>query len=132
MVVEHVLNPILFSIRISKRSLVGGEVTCILFRMRLFSSFHPNNFWNTTSWKCVLKDDCNRSSLIEFQSFLNSKIDVDPIHCVLMSIPCFMQVLCTTRYTQVDHIRILVIFVRGIHKQKEYRLSFVQTLTSRY
>ena len=55
-----------------------------------FSSFHPNNFRNTISWKCFLKDDCVRSSLIEFQSCLNSKIDVDPIYCVLMSLPCFM------------------------------------------
>ena len=55
-----------------------------------FSSFHPNNFRNTTSWKCFLKDDCIRSSLIEFQSFLNGKIDVDPIYCVLMSFPCFI------------------------------------------
>ena len=40
----------------------------------------------------LLKDDCIRSSLIECQSFLNSKIDVDPIYCVLMSLPCIMQV----------------------------------------
>ena len=38
-----------------------------------------------------------------------------------MSLPCFLQVLCMTRYTQVDHIRILVTFV---HMQKEYYSNF--------
>ena len=80
-------------------------------------SYH---FWNTISWECFVKDDCIQSRLIECQPFPNRKIDVDPIYRVLMSFPCFMQVLCMTRYTQVDHIRILVIFVHKINKQKEY------------
>ena len=79
-----------------------------------------------------MKNDSVRSSLIELQSFLHSKIDVDPIYCVLMSLPCFVHVLCMTRHTQVDRIRILVILVHGIHKQKEYCLSVAQILTSRY
>ena len=58
-----------------------------------------------------MKNDSVRSSLIELQSFLYSKIDVDPIYCVVMSLPCFMHVLCMTWYTQVDRIRILVILV---------------------
>ena len=62
-----------------------------------------------------MKNDRVRSSLIECQSFLNSKIVVDPLYCVLMSFPCFMQLLCTTRYTQFDHIRILVTFVSKIN-----------------
>ena len=82
----------------------------VYFFVHDFSRFHPNNFRNTISWKCFLKDDSIRSSLIEFQSFLNGKIDVDPTYCVLMSFSCFMHVLCTTRYTQVDYIRTLVIF----------------------
>ena len=97
-----------------------------------FSSFHSNNFRNTISWKCFLKDECIRSSLIEFQSFFNRKIDVDPIYLVLMSLPCIVQVLCTTRCTQVDHIRILVTFVHRINRQVEYCLSLARTLTSRY
>ena len=68
------------------------------------------------SWKGFMKNDSVRSSLIELQSFLNSKIDVDPIYCVLMSLPCFAHVLCMTRYTQVDRIKILVILVHGIHR----------------
>ena len=43
-----------------------------------------------------------------------------------------MQVLCMTRYNQVDHIRILVTFVHRINKQEEHCLSFAQILTSRY
>ena len=35
LIVERVLNPILFSSRVSRRSLVEAEVTCILFRFRL-------------------------------------------------------------------------------------------------
>ena len=94
-----------------------------------FSSFHPNNFRNTISWKCFVKNDCVRSCLIELQSFLQSKIDVDPTHCVLMFLRCFIHVLCMTRCIQVDRIRILMIFVHGIHKQKEYCLSFAQSQT---
>ena len=79
-----------------------------------------------------MKNDSVRSCLIELQSFLVSKIDVDPIHSVLMSLPCFMHVLCMTRYTQVDRIRILVILVHGIYRQEEHCLSVAQNLTSRY
>ena len=92
-----------------------------------FSSFHPNNFRNTKSWKCFVKNDSVRSCLIELQSFLQSKIDVDPIHCVLMFLPCFVHVLCMTRCIQVDRIRILMVFVHRIHKKKEYCLSFAQS-----
>ena len=36
-----------------------------------------------------MKNDCVRSSLIELQSFLHCKIDVDPIHRILMFLPWF-------------------------------------------
>ena len=97
-----------------------------------FSSFHQNTFRNTICWKCFMKNDCVRSSLIELQFFPQRKIDGDPIHCVLMSLPCFVHGLCMTRCIQVDRIRILMVFVHGIHKQEEYCLSFAQTLTSKY
>ena len=58
-----------------------------------FSSFHPNNFRDTIGGECFKKNDGVRSCLIELQSFLLSKVDVDPIHRVLMSLPCFMHVL---------------------------------------
>ena len=97
-----------------------------------FSSFHPNNFWNTIRWKCFLKDDSIRSSLIEFQSFFSSKIDVDPIYCVLMTLPCVVQVLCMTWYIQINHLRIFVTFVHRITRQEEHCLSLARILTSRY
>ena len=43
LVVEQLPNTIFFSIRVSMRSLVEVEVTCILF-LDDFSGFHPNNF----------------------------------------------------------------------------------------
>ena len=62
-----------------------------------FSSFHPNNFRDTISWECFVKNDSVRSCLIELQSVLQSKVDVDPIYRVLMFLPCFVHVLCKTR-----------------------------------
>ena len=79
-----------------------------------------------------MENDSVRSRLLEFQPFPESKIDVDPIYCVLMSFPCFVHVLCMTLLTQVDRVRILVTLVSGIHKEKEHRLSVVQNLTSKY
>ena len=79
-----------------------------------------------------MKNDSVRSCLIELQSFLQSKVDVDPIHRVLMFLPCFMHVLCKTRCFKVNRVRILMVFVHGIERQKEYCLSLAQMLTSRY
>ena len=89
LVVEQLSNPILLSIRdvVRLRSLAEVEVTCILFFVKDFSSFQSNNFGNTISWNCFLKDDCIRSNLIECQSFPQSKIDVDPTYCVLSQSP---------------------------------------------
>ena len=78
------------------------------------------SFGNTISWKSFMKNDCVQSSLIELQSFPQSKIDVDPIRCVLMSLPCFMQILCMTWCIQVDRIRILMILV---HKNPSQPVS---------
>ena len=98
----------------------------IYFFVNDFFSFHPNNFRNTISWECIVKNDSVRSRLIELQSFLLSKFDTDPIHRVLMFLPCCMHVPCKTRCFQVDLFRILMVFVHGIHMQKEYCLSFAQ------
>ena len=89
--------------------------------MYAFSSLQSDKFWNTISWKCSLKDNCIRSSLIECQSFLNCEININPIYSVLMFLPCAMQVLCMTWYIQVNLFRTL--FISGIIRQKEYRLS---------
>ena len=78
-----------------------------------------------------MKNDGVRSCLIELQSFLQSKIEVDPLHRVLMFLPCFVHVLCNTRCFQVNLVGIFVIQIHRIHKQKEYCLSVAQNLTSR-
>ena len=44
----------------------------IYFLVFDFSSFHPNNFRDTISWECFMKNDGVRSCLIELQSFLQS------------------------------------------------------------
>ena len=49
-----------------------------------------------------------------------------------MFLPCFMHVLYMTRFIHVDRIKIFTVFIHGIHKQKDYRLSVVQILTSKY
>ena len=46
----------------------------------------------------VVKNDGVRSRLIELKSFPLRKIDVDPMHSVWMLLPCFMHVLCKTRF----------------------------------
>ena len=97
-----------------------------------FSSFHQNSFRDTTSWECVVKDDCVRSCLIELESFLLSKFYVDPIHRVFIVLPLFLLVPCKTQCFQVNVIRISVFFVHRIQIRKEYRLSFAQNLSSRY
>ena len=97
-----------------------------------FSSFHRNNSRDAISWEYIVKNDGVRSRLTELQSFLLSKFDIDPIHRVLMFLPCFMHVPCKTRCSQVDRLRILVFLIHRIHKQKEYCLSFAQNLTSWY
>ena len=98
----------------------------IYFLLHDFSNFHPNSFWDTISWECFVKNGCVRSCLIELQSFPQSKIDVDPIHRILMFLPCFVPVLCRTRCFQVDRVRILVFFVHRIHKQEEYCLLLME------
>ena len=65
-----------------------------------FFRFQHNNFRDTISWECVVKDDCVRSCLIELKSFLLSKLFFDPIHGVLMSFPLF------TACTMQDVVRL--------------------------
>ena len=96
------------------KEIFGGIRGDSYFFVYDFYSFHPNNFRDTISWECIVKNDSVRSRLMELQSFLLSKFDIDPIHHVLM------------------FLRILAFFVHGIQRQKEYCLSFAQMLTSRH
>ena len=95
----------------------------VWFLIQNFSSLQSHNFWNTISWKCSLKNNCVRSSLIECQSLPNRKIDVDPIYRVLMSLPCIVQVWCSTWYREVNMFKVFVTFISWINKQEEYCLS---------
>ena len=131
LVVKQLLNPIPSSSHVSRKSLEEAEVTHILFRIWLLN-FHANNSRDTISWECFVKNDSVRSCLIELQSFHLSKFDVDPTHRVLMFLACFMDVPCKRRCSQVDRLRIPMVFVHGIHRQKEYCLSDAQMLTSWY
>ena len=79
-----------------------------------------------------MKNDGVRSCLTELQSFLLSKIGVDPMHRILVFLPCFMHVLCKTRCFQVDRVGVLVFFVPGVRGRKEHCLSVAQNLSSRY
>ena len=54
------------------------------------SRFHHNNFRDSTSWECVVKDDCITSCLIELQSSSLSKLYIDPIHRTL----CLFHFFC--------------------------------------
>ena len=75
-------------------------------------------------WEYSLKVDCIRSSLIECQSFTNRKIDVDPVHRVLMLLPCAVPRISVGRGTAgVSVFGIFVVFVSWINRQEEYCLS---------
>ena len=117
LIVEQLLKPNLSS---SQGNLSKKPRWRIYLLVYDFSSFHPNNFRDTTSWECFVKNESVRSCLLELQSFLQNKVDVDPIHRILMFLPCTMHVLCKTRCFQVDRVRILMFLVQRIDKQKEY------------
>ena len=57
---------------------------------------------------------------------------VDPRYRVLMSLPCIVQVLCTTWYREVNMFRVSVTFISWINRQEELCVSSAQILTSRY
>ena len=60
-----------FSLPITpQRNLWRKPRWCIFFFVFDFSSFHPNNVWNTISRECFVTNDRVRSSLIELESFL--------------------------------------------------------------
>ena len=89
------MEPPLWPNRDVARSLVVVEVTCMLSSYKTSPVFSLTTFVSTISWKCSLKDDRIRSSLIECQSFVNRKIDVDPIYRVLVFLPM--------RYASIVH-----------------------------
>ena len=97
-----------------------------------FFRFHHNCFRDTTSWECIVEDDCVRSCLIELQSFSLSKLYIDPIHRILVHFPLLL-VRYKTWFGQTKLFWILVILMHGIHGCKEYRLSVpARILSSRF
>ena len=104
LVLEQLLNPIVSSNHVSKKSLESDEVC-------------------RRGWL--------RSILFDRTSILSVEQTVcDAIHSIVMSLPCFPHVLCKTRCFQLDRVKMLVFFVQRIHKQKEYFLSVAQHLWS--
>ena len=80
-----------------------------------FLRFHHNCFRDTISWECIVEDDCVRSCLMELQSFSLSKLNVDPVHRILVHFPlltCKMQDVVWSYW-------ILMILMHGIHGCKE-------------
>ena len=55
---QRLLNPILSSGYSWKKSLDMVHVTQKTFSFWCFSRFHRNNFRDTISWECIVKDDC--------------------------------------------------------------------------
>ena len=90
----------------------------IYFFVYDFSSFHPNNFRDTISWECVVKMMTFDRVWWNFNSFFWEKFDIDPIHSVLIFLPCFMHVPYKTRCSQIDRLRILVFLIHRINGQK--------------
>ena len=129
---QLLLSPILSSNYLWRKSL-EAEVTHI-FLVCDFSRFHHNNFRDTISWECIVKDDCITSCLIEFESFTLSKLQVDPIHRVLVFFFSFSA--CTMQdvvWSNQVLVRIFVFLVHGIHSREDYCLSFLAwILSSRY
>ena len=115
------LHPVMFQGNLWRR-----PKSRIYFLVYDFSSFHPNNFRDTISWECFVKNDSVRSCLIELQSFLQSKVDVDPIHRILMFLPCFVCTYCARRDASMS------IVSGSTSRKKEYCLSVAQNLSSRY
>ena len=62
---------------------------------------------------------CIRSSLIECQSFLNRKSNINPEYRVLMPLPCTVHILRSTWYREVNLFRIFMPFVSGINIGKK-------------
>ena len=131
LIVEHLWTQFLHPI-ISQGNLRKRPRWLIYFLVYDFSSFHLDSFRDTIGCECIVKDDGVRSLLMWLKSFLLSKSDVDPIHRVLMFLPCCMHVPCKTRCFQVDRLRIFVFFVQRIYRQKVYCMPFAQSLASRY
>ena len=124
--VVQLYNPIDHSLwsscdRVSMRSLVVVEETCMISHIELLRSSISQHLGLSI-----------RSSLIECQSLLNRKININPKYRVLMFLPSTVYVLCSTWFIEVNRCKILMAFCLWDQWQKKYCLSSAQILTSRY
>ena len=111
-------------IQLSLKKIVGGgRGDTKTFLVCDFSRFHHNNFRDTISWERIVKDDCITSCLLELQTFPMSKLNIDPIHRVIVPFPRFRLAPCKTWFGHVKLIWIFVILVHRIHSRKEYCMS---------
>ena len=94
------------------------------FSYRTSPVFNLTTFGNTISWKCILKDDCIRSNLIECQFFLNRKIDFDPIYRVLdvFSMHC-ANIVHDVVHSSQSRQDPCALYPWDKNRQEEYRLS---------
>ena len=104
------------------QKIVGGGRGDKHFLVYDFFRFQHNCFRNTISRECIVEDDCVRSCLIELHSFALSKLNIDPVHRILVHFPLVL-VRCKTWFGQIKLWWIFVILMHGIHGCKEYRLS---------
>ena len=82
---------------ISQGNLRRGPRWRIFFLVFDFSSFHHDSFRDTTSWECIVKDDCITSCLIAFESFTWSKLYISTKYTVPWCLFQFLLVPCKTR-----------------------------------
>ena len=97
-------------IQLSVKEIFGGSRGDAYTFLYDFFRFHHDSLRDTISWKRIVKDDCVRSCLTELKSFLLSKLDVNPIHRVLMCLPLFLPVPCKTWCIQANFIWISMFF----------------------
>ena len=129
LVVEQLLNPILFSSRVSRRSLVEAEVTCILFRIWLLPSEQLPEYTKLD----VFREEWQRSILTDRTSILSSEKN-----WCRPNIPCsdVSSMLCANIVRDAVHSsrshQDPCAFCPWVPHAEKYCLSFAQTLTSKY
>ena len=114
---QLLLNPILSSNCLWRKSLEEAEVTHILSRI-WFLQIPSQKLSRYNKLECIAEDDCITFCLIEPESFTLNKLYIDPIHRVLVSLPLFLLVPCKTWFGQIKLFWIFVFLVHGIHNRK--------------
>ena len=131
LVVEQLLNPILSSNHVSRRSLEEAEVTHILFRIWLLQ--FPSEQLSEYNKLGVFREEWKRSIVFDRTSILSSeqnwcRPNIPYSDVSSMFYACTVHdVVHSSRLYQDPYGD-----SHGIHRQKEYFLSLARTLTSKY